>query len=153
MTRDYASPDLTYTTANPIIWSCVEASIAITSACLPSLRPVLTSIGATYSKLVSKQTDYFSFGSRGIGLFRRQAKTTSYVPRFRKVSSETSDNAALQHGVNIHPITEGHTFLNVSTEQNTSRAGSDDMWTSHPAVPHNWEYPIATRTGKEPNEV
>ena len=41
MTRDYSSPDLTWTTVNPSIWSCVEGNIAIISACLPSLRPIL----------------------------------------------------------------------------------------------------------------
>ena len=42
MVRDYSSPDLTWTTVDPSIWSCVEGSFAIISACLPSLRPILT---------------------------------------------------------------------------------------------------------------
>ena len=54
VTRDYKSPDLTYTTANPAIWSCVEASIAITSACLPSMKPFFTAVRSTYRKLRTK---------------------------------------------------------------------------------------------------
>ena len=42
MTRDYTSLDLTWTTAGSIEWSCVEVAMAMISACLLSLRPILT---------------------------------------------------------------------------------------------------------------
>lgn len=39
---DFKSPDLEYNFAYVGIWTCTEGNIAIVSACLPSLRPVLS---------------------------------------------------------------------------------------------------------------
>ena len=76
VTRDYKSPDLTYTTANSAIWSCVEGSIAIISACLPSLKPLLIAVRSTYRKLRTRTSpsslDFPSSGSyslRRMGFF------------------------------------------------------------------------------------
>lgn len=149
MTRNYASPDLTYATANPSVWSCVEAIIAITSACLPSLWPVFTAIGATHTKLKSKHPDSLSFSSRRIDFSNGRPKSNGGVPQLRKESSETSDKVKLHHVVDIHPITERNNFLDLSTERNTSRTGSDGTWNAHPEVPQNWGYPTAMDIGKE----
>ena len=71
------------------------------------------------------------------------------MPQLRKESSETSDKVKLHHGVDMHPITERNNFLDLSTERNTSRAGSDDTWNAYPEVPQNWGHP----TTKGANEV
>ena len=75
------------------------------------------------------------------------------MPQLRKESSETSDKVKLHHGVDMHPITERNNFLDLSTERNTSRAGSDDTWNAHPEVPQNEGYPAGMGIRKGTNEV
>ena len=140
VTRDYSSPDLTYTTANPAIWSCVEASIAITSACLPSLRPVFAAMGTTYSNLRTKQSNSFSSGSRRTG-FSRQLKSDGDVPQLQMQSSKPSDRVKLHHVLKTHPMTERFKYLDLPTEPEASRPRSDDVWSLHSDVPQNWAYP------------
>ncbi|GKT51444.1 uncharacterized protein ColSpa_11625 [Colletotrichum spaethianum] len=41
---DLKSPDITWNFCDSIIWTNAEANIAIVCACLPSLKPLLTSI-------------------------------------------------------------------------------------------------------------
>ena len=83
VTRDYKSHDLTYTTANPAIWSCVEASIAITSACLPSLKPFFTAMKSTYKKSRTKSSSLplkspsSGSPSRRVGLLPRSRQSDS----------------------------------------------------------------------------
>lgn len=65
VTRKYNSPDMTYTTANPAILYCVEASIAITSACLPSLKPFFIAVRSTYRTLIRQSSPSLTSLSSG----------------------------------------------------------------------------------------
>ena len=135
VTRDYSSPDLTYTTANPAIWSCVEASIAITSACLPSLRPVFAAMGTTYSNLRTKYPKSRSSSSRRTVSSRNQSKAAVGGPQLREASSETSDKIELRDVLNMHHRTD------LPIDPETSPARSDDCWISQSGLPQSWDYP------------
>ncbi len=135
VTRNYSSPDLTYTTANPAIWSCVEASIAVTSACLPSLRPIFAAMGSTYSRLRSKRSTH--------------SRSSSW-----KESSETSDRAKLHHAlVDMHSMTERFNSLDLPTEQDTSHTRHDDRWKTRPEAPQIWGSPAAVNVWKGAEQV
>ncbi|MCJ1369110.1 hypothetical protein MMC20_000318 [Loxospora ochrophaea] len=153
VTRNYASPDLTYTTANPAIWSCVEASIAITSACLPSIRPALAAVGTTYSKLKTKYGKSLPSSSRRISFLHSRSKSAGGMPPLQKELSETADNAKLHREVDMYPISERLNSSNQSTEPDTSGVRSDDILTSQAEVSQDWGYPIATDRRKGADEV
>ena len=119
MTRDYASPDLTYTAAKPALWSCVEASLAISAACLPSSWPVFTAIGTTLAKLKTKLSKRcVLYRSRRIDSHGGWSKSISNVTRIRRKYSDTGDNATL------HP---GATMMQSTSDCDTSRTRSNDI--------------------------
>ena len=147
VTRDYSSPDLTYTTTNPAIWSCVEVSIAITSACLPSLRPVFAAMGMTYSKLRTRYTKPHSFSSRRTGSSRSQPKLAVGGPQLREASADTSDRIELRDALNMHHLAD------LPTHPETSPARSDDGWISQSGLSQNWDYPSPLNIRKSAGHV
>ena len=71
------------------------------------------------------------------------------VPHFRKKSSESSDRVKLHHApVDMHSMTERFGFLDLSIEQDTSRATHDDRWKTRPEAPQIWGSPAAVNIRK-----
>lgn len=77
----------------------------------------------------------------------------SGVPNFRKESSETGDKAKLHQAVDTHPITERFMSLDLPTEHDASRTGSDDVWNLHSEVLQNQGYPAAMNDRKGAQQV
>ena len=67
---DFASPDLTWSITDFVTWTNVEVSLAITSACLPSLRPIISYFknGGKVTQANSAQGQYrrdvYGYGGR-----------------------------------------------------------------------------------------
>lgn len=88
-------PDLGYD-SDPSIWACVEMSIGVVSACLPTLRPIMhwISHGGTYERRAEEDHIKRRSGAkRGplswmfpSSLMRSQAKTNELV---QEESTET----------------------------------------------------------------
>ena len=52
---DFASPDLTWTFTDIAMWSVVETNVALVSACLPSLRPILLVFSSSFGTVYQSQ--------------------------------------------------------------------------------------------------
>ena len=139
VTHDYSSPDVTYTTANIVIWSFAEVGLAITSACLPSLRPIVT---ASISKYIKLRTRYraSSWGRRQVTIPRQRPNLFKLHARNRL--SETSDHVELHNTESVQPITNDHNFLESATENHTAREKFEVDWTSRSQT-QAWGYPVA----------
>ena len=147
MTRDYMSLDLTYKTANPAIWSCVEASIAITSICLPSLWLIVAAIETTSSKLRTRYPKSRSSSSRRTESSRVQPKSAVGAPGIPEGSVETSDTAKLHDTLHMHHMTD------LSTNPEISAARSDDGSISQSGLPQNWDHPCPLKGRKGADHV
>ena len=53
--HDYSQLDFTYSTSSLTIWSCVEVGIAVTCACLPSMKPVFSGVRTWYTRQTSER--------------------------------------------------------------------------------------------------
>ena len=115
MTRDYSSKDHTYTAADSAIWSCVEISIAITSACLPSLRPIVTTIEGGLSKLRSRYSKSLSSSSES-ERSRYQNSPLNKVQTPWEDSSEKGEPTVPRNVVDMRPYARGAISNNIRNE-------------------------------------
>ncbi|KAI9892672.1 MAG: hypothetical protein M1814_001366 [Vezdaea aestivalis] len=81
--KDVITADLTYTDVNPEVWSMVEVSIGIITACLPTIRTSLSSFAHRVSSRWSSRSTFRS-GKGSVSAWPKRSvssdETMSYAP-------------------------------------------------------------------------